>query len=437
MAVANFEAILPVSADVNSNGNLSVAGVDLAELAKKYSTPLYVYDGATIQHQVSTLRSLFKKYYPGEAAIAYASKVYFSYQMARKLAALGVGLDVISQTELRLAQKAGFSADGVHLHGNNKSEAEIKAALIWGVQAIVIDSMEELRLVEALAEEMDQIARIWLRVTPGLGLHTHPHIQTSHSDSKFGLYIQNGEAAEAIQYALKSDCLHLTGLHMHLGSQIFEAEPYRIAIEMMCNLAAENNYIPEELSPGGGWGVRYTPEDAVNEVETWVQTVSGAIQEACVRHDWPYPKLVLEPGRWLAGRAGVAVYSIGMQKTTPNGIHIIAVDGGLADNPRVALYQARYSALVVEAPQGSPSEKVRVVGKFCESGDVLIQEAHLPPAVRGQHLAIPVSGAYQLSMSSNYNCASRPAVLWLEDGRVEILQPREDLDSSPWLVYEP
>jgi diaminopimelate decarboxylase len=156
-----------------------------------------------------------------------------------------------------------------------------------------------------------------------------------------------------------------------------------------------------------------------------------------VRHDWPYPKLVLEPGRWLAGRAGVAVYSIGMQKTTPNGVHIIAVDGGLADNPRVALYQARYSALVVEAPQGNPSEKVRVVGKFCESGDVLIQETHLPPAVRGQHLAIPVSGAYQLSMSSNYNYASRPAVLWLENGQVEMLQPREDLESSPWLVYEP
>ncbi len=228
--------------------------------------------------------------------------------------------------------------------------------------------------------------------------------------------------------------LDLTGLHCHLGSQISDAEPYRQALDLICSLAQNENYIPLELSPGGGWGVRYTADDPSDDAEPWVRIVSGVVQEACVRYDWPYPRLVLEPGRWLVARAGVAVYRVGSQKTTPSGVRIVSIDGGLADNPRVALYQARYSACVVQRAGEPPLQKVRVVGKFCESGDVLISEIALPEVNSGDLLAIPAAGAYQLSMASNYNYAPRPEVLWLDENQVEVMQVRENPDQEGWLV---
>ncbi len=428
-------SIFPHSASINTSGRLTIAGCDLVELADKYGTPLYVYDGTTVRHQIERLSQLFKRYYPGETVLAYASKAYLSYQFARKLAQWGIGLDVVSLGEIQIAQKAAFPPSVVHLHGNNKSEAELQAAIDWGIQAIVVDNLEELTLLEQLAKHSQKRVRVWLRITPDLSVATHPHIQTAHLDSKFGLHLENGEAEEALQQSLSSPWVDLTGLHTHLGSQIFDTEPYRMAIEKLCEFAARNNYVPSEISPGGGWGVKYTPEDPDDDPEQWVSTVSGAIQEAAIRYDWPYPRLVLEPGRWLVARAGVAIYQVGSQKMTPTGIRLVAVDGGLADNPRVALYQARYTAKIVERPTDPPTQTMRVVGKFCESGDVLISNVYLPPLKRGEHLAIPASGAYQLSMASNYNYAARPAVLWLEDEQIEVFQQREQPDQSGWLVY--
>lgn len=428
-------SIFPNSTTINEKGHLTIAGYDLVDLANQYGTPLYVYEGATIRTQIDRLNHLFKRYYPGEALLAYASKAYLSFQFAKKLAKWGIGLDVVSLGEIRIAQMAGFHPSVVHLHGNNKSEAELMAALDWGIQAIVVDNLEELEILEQIASRSQKRARIWLRITPDLSVDTHPHIQTAHLDSKFGLHLENGEAEEALQRCLSSPWVDLSGIHAHLGSQIFDSEPYRMAIERLCEFAARNNYIPPEISPGGGWGVRYTAEDPADDPEQWVRTVSGAVQEAAIRYDWPYPRLVLEPGRWLVARAGVAVYQVGSQKTTPSNTRLVAIDGGLADNPRVALYQAHYTAKVVERPAEPPSQTVRVVGKFCESGDVLIPQVNLPTLKRGDHLAIPASGAYQLSMASNYNYAARPTVLWLEQGQIEILQQREQPDQSSWLVY--
>lgn len=427
-------SLFPVTAEINSLGHLTLAGHDLADLAKTYGTPLYLYDGVTVREQLDQLNSLIKACYPGDATIAYASKAYFSLAFAAKLAALGAGSDVVSLGEIHVAQKAGFPAEVIHLHGNNKTEAELRAALEWNIQAIVVDSLDELAFLETLAAEQKHPARIWLRITPGLNVNTHPHIVTAHSDSKFGLHIQNGEAAEAIRRALASPWFKLAGLHTHLGSQIFDAEPYRQAISALCEVAAANDYIPAEISPGGGWGVRYTDADSSDDADLWVRTVADALQEACSRYKWPLPRLVLEPGRWLVARAGVAVYTVGAQKTTPGGTHIVAVDGGLADNPRVALYNAHYTARVVQRAGADPTEKVRVVGKFCETGDVLIPETHLPPVKRGDLLATPVSGAYQLSMASNYNYAARPTALWLEEGSLEVMQTREQPDQPGWLV---
>lgn len=428
-------SLFPITTAINANGHLSIAGHDLTDLAATYGTPLYIYDGATIRAQLDRLKNLFKRYYSGEAMIAYASKAYFSASFAARLAALGAGSDVVSLGEIHVARSAGFPASFIHLHGNNKTGAELQAALDWNIQAIVVDSLDELAYLETLAAERKQVARIWLRITPDLSVNTHPHIETSHSDSKFGLHIQNGEAAEAIRHALASPWFNLTGLHTHLGSQIFEAEPYRQAIEMLFQVAAANHYTPQEISPGGGWGVRYTDADPIDDAEPWVKTVAEAVQEGCGRYGWQIPRLVLEPGRWLAARAGVALYSVGTQKTTPAGTHIVAIDGGLADNPRVALYQAQYTARVVQRAAAAPTEKMRVVGKFCESGDVLIPEIVLPPVERGDLLATPASGAYQLSMASNYNFAARPPALWLEEGQVEVMQCCEQPDQPGWWVY--
>ena len=429
-------SLFPISAAISAQGHLTIAGHDLADLAETYGTPLYLYDGKTVRSQIDRLHHLFKRYYPGQAMLAYASKAYFSFSMAQRIAHTGAGADVVSLGEIHLAQKAGFNPGVIHLHGNNKTAVELQAAIDWGIQAIVVDNLDELALLEELAAKSNKRPRIWLRITPDLAVDTHPHIETSHSDSKFGLHIQNGEATEAVRRSLASPWVELTGLHTHLGSQIFDPNPYRQAIEMLCALAADENYMPAEISPGGGWGVRYTDDDPNDEAEPWVQTVSGAVQEACVRYDWRYPRLVLEPGRWVVARAGVAVYRTGTQKVTPAGTHIVAIDGGLADNPRVALYQARYTARLVQQAAVTPTEKVRVVGKYCESGDVLIPEILLPPVQRNDLLVTPASGAYQLSMSSNYNFAARPPVLWLEPDHVEVMQCCEQPDQPGWWVYD-
>jgi diaminopimelate decarboxylase len=435
MADEQLNRLFPVTTDIDEQGQLRIAGHRLSDLADQYQTPLYVYDGETVRAQVRRLTDQFAHHYPGETMIAYASKAYFSYSMATKMAALGIGADVVSLGEIHVAQQAGFAPEGIHLHGNNKTEAELQAALEWGVQSIVVDSLEELDLLEALAERTGLTGRIWARITPDLNVNTHPHIETSHSDSKFGMHVKNGDALTGIRRAMASKRLTLTGLHTHLGSQIFEAYPYEIAIERLYAVAEEAGYIPQEISPGGGWGVPYTESDPDDDPEPWVRAVSGAVQAACRRLGWPLPKLVLEPGRWLVARAGVALYRVGMQKTTPDGTHIVAIDGGLADNPRVALYGASYTARVAQRASALPIRPVRVVGKFCESGDVLIPGVNLPAVQRGDVLAVPASGAYQLSMSSNYNFAARPPVVWLERGAVEVMQCCEQPDEPGWWVY--
>ncbi len=433
--VSNSNSVLsvfPISTAIGSDGSIQIAGQSIRDLARDYGTPLYLYDGVTVEHQVGALQKAFAASYKGDSLIAYAGKAYLSLGMAERMAALGTGVDVVSLGEIRIAQMTGFDPGVVHLHGNNKSAAELQAALDWGIQAIVVDSLDELAFLEGLAARNGKKARIWLRITPDLAVNTHPHIETSHSGSKFGLHIINGQAAEAIQRAKASRWLNLVGLHAHLGSQIFDPEPYRRTIEMLYSLAEEQEFVPEELSPGGGWGVRYTPDDPSDDSAPWVNAVSETVQMECANRHWPLPRLVLEPGRHLVARSGVAVYAVGAQKDTPDGLHIIALDGGMADNPRVALYGAKYSAVVVDRPTAEGTQISRLVGKFCESGDVLIPEIKLPQVSRHDLMAIPAAGAYQLSMSSNYNFAARPTVLWLEPGKVKVMQYRESPEDNRW-----
>jgi diaminopimelate decarboxylase len=430
------EHIYPVGIGRNSAGELSLATHSVVELAQKYLTPLYLYEGATVREQIRILRTHLSQAYSGATEITYAAKAYFSLGMARRLAQYSLGVDVVSLGELLVAQKAGFLAERVHLHGNNKGQAELDAAIAWGVQAIVVDSLEELDFVATRAAEARQVARIWLRITPGLAVDTHPYRQTAHASSKFGLHMQDGTAAEGIRKAMALSSVELTGLHMHLGSQIFETEPYARAVRMLFELAASCNYVPAELSPGGGWGVPYRVEDEDCSPQFWLEAVGQAVNAACKLHGLPLPKLIIEPGRWIVARAGMAVYTIGTNKTTSDGRRVIAVDGGMADNLRPALYHAGYTACVAERPDASATQTVRVVGKFCESGDELITSVLLPATNRGDHLVMPVAGAYQLSMASNYNLAPRPAVLWVEEDRVEVMQKREEAHETNWWIEE-
>lgn len=415
-----------------SGGQLAIAGHALGDLAREWGTPLYLYDGATVRQQLAGLRQVLAAAYPGPTEITYAAKAYFAPRFARKIAALGAGVDVVSLGELRVALQAGFPPEKIHLHGNNKSAAELTAALEAGIQAIVVDSLEELAFLETLAAAQGRRARLWLRVTPGVAVETHAYRQTGHEHTKFGLPLADGQAAEALRRAQASPHLELVGLHTHLGSQIQELAPYVEAIRRLYALARDADFWPTEFSPGGGWHVRYTPDDPTVPVTAWVESVAAAVQAECAREGRPLPRLVLEPGRWLAARAGVALYTVGACKTGSDGTRWVAVDGGMADNPRPALYGARYLAVLPERMDAPAVERVTLVGKFCESGDFLIQDAELPAVARGDLLALPVAGAYQLSMASNYNLAGRPAALWLEEGSVEVLQPREDVLSAPW-----
>jgi diaminopimelate decarboxylase len=424
--------LFPITTERDKAGHLQIAGHDLAELAHCWGTPLYDYDAATVRAKVQDLKTLLHTNYAGSLEITYAAKAYFSFGMARRMAELELGVDVVSLGELKIAHKAGFKPDKVHLHGNNKSKAELSYALEWGIESIVLDSLEELEFLNGLVCNQANVANVWLRITPGVTVDTHPYRQTGHAASKFGLSLQDGQAAKAIRQIKMCQKIHLAGLHMHVGSQIFETEPYKRAIALLAELAGEEGLVPEVLSPGGGWGVAYTRQDGSVDAGEWVRSVSKAIAEESLQRGWPLPRLVLEPGRWLVALAGVALYTVGATKYSGDGKYIVAVDGGIADNLRPALYQANYEARLVERPDALPKYPASLVGKFCESGDKLIPEAVLPEMRCGEILAIPVAGAYQLSMASNYNLAPRLAVLWLEPERVEVLQQREEPDGDGW-----
>jgi diaminopimelate decarboxylase len=424
--------LFPLTTTCDSSGALSIANQRLSDLAAAYGTPLYLFDAATLRQRLQDLRAALAAAYPGPSAVTYAAKAYFSLGLARRLAALGVGLDVVSRGELGMAQKAGFDPHKLHLHGNNKSAAELQTALALGLQAIVVDSLDELAFLESQAAQARRPARLWLRLTPGITGDTHAYGQTGQAATKFGLPLEDGQAAEALRLARCSEWLQPVGLHMHLGSGLHEPAPYAEAVRRLLAWARQQDFCPQEFSPGGGWYVRYTPEDPQLPLAEWTQAIGRAVQAECAAAAWPLPNLVLEPGRWIVAQAGVALYRVGACKLSGEGTRWAAVDGGIADNPRPALYQSRYTALLDGRAHEPPADPVNIVGKFCQSGDFLIHGARLPAPRRGDLLVMPVVGAYQLSQASNYNLADRPAVLWLEDGRAEVLQAREDLLQSSW-----
>ncbi|MGC9336284.1 MAG: diaminopimelate decarboxylase [Anaerolineae bacterium] len=410
-------------------GWLEVAGCGLPELASQYGTPLYLYDQATMDHALHAYRRALSAHYAGEWGITYAAKAFLCQAIGQWAHQRDLWIDCSSAREVAIATAGGMGRQGLVVHGVNKSPADLETALAHA-GTIVIDNPVELDRIQALATRQERpLPDLWLRLRPGMAVETHAYNQTGQESSKFGM--NAAEASEAVRLCLEQE-LPLTGLHFHLGSQFRDPAPVvsalEVTLDLMVTLREQHGWTPRIICPGGGWGVAYC-EDGLPQpsIEDYVTLVAEHVARGCRRRKLPLPRLQLEPGRSLVARAGMAVYRVGTVKQTA-GRRWLLVDGGLADNPRPALYGSRYTALPVKYPDRPGVGPVWIAGPYCESGDVLIQDIHLPDLEPGELLAIPVSGAYQLSMANNYNGALRPAVLWLQDGEAHPVQAREQAE---------
>ncbi len=425
------DQVLPVSAEVSDAGVLAVGGMAVTELAREFGTPLYIYDEATLRTNMRRYVNALNAGYP-DALPLYASKAYSDPHVVRIAAEEGMGLDVVSAGEIAVARAAGFPLDRIYFHGNNKLPEELAFALETGVGRIVVDNFHEIELLNSIAGEMGTHAQILLRIGPGVEAHTHDYIKTGALDSKFGFALPIGQAEEAVKQAQAAPNLDLIGLHAHIGSQIFDIEPYVDTLDLLIqfaqNMADKYGLQMTELSPGGGWGIRYTGADDPPPIEDLANTVTSTVKDRMAALGWDLPRLVVEPGRSIVGQAGVGLYAVGASKTIPGVRKYVAVDGGMADNIRPALYDAAYTVLVGNRMRDAAEETVTIAGRYCESGDVLFKDIALPKLNPGDLIAVPSSGAYCLAMSSNYNLVPRPAVVLVNDGDARLIRRRETLD---------
>ena len=416
---------------VNDDGHLVIGGVDTLYLAQKYGTPLYVYDVAFIRERARAFKSTFEKLQV-KAQVAYASKAFSSIAMCQIVKEEGLSLDVVSGGELYTAIAADFPSKRIHFHGNNKSEAELRMALEYDIGCIVVDNFYELELLEDLCKNQHQKAPILLRVTPGIEAHTHEYILTGQEDSKFGFDLQNGQAEAALNRALQSNHLKLLGIHCHIGSQIFEATGFLVAAQKIIQKLAEwkrkYQYEPAVLNLGGGFGIRYTKEDQPLAPERYVVAIVNEVRKLMAASHIAMPEIWIEPGRSLVGEAGTTLYSIGSSKDIPEVRKYLAVDGGMSDNIRPALYNAVYEAVLASRPLAEPEETVSIAGKCCETGDMLIWDLPLPKAKQNDILAVFCTGAYGYSMANNYNRIPRPAVVFVENGKDTLVVKRESYE---------
>jgi diaminopimelate decarboxylase len=460
----------PITARTAADDELWLGGCAASALAAEFGTPLYVFDEETLRAQARTYREALTRHYPGTTQPAYASKAFLCTAIARLFAEEGLDLDIVSGGELYVARQAGFPPERIHFHGNNKSREELTEALAAGIGRIIVDNFHDLAMLADLVRGQHSASiyqfpvssfklpvRVWLRLSPGVAAHTHAHIQTGHLDTKFGFPVATGDAERAVVQAMQTPGLALVGLHCHIGSQIYEPESLADAAAVLIAFAAEmrdrHGFVLHELSPGGGWGVPMTEDDPAAPVEPYIAALTAAVVEACRARDLALPHLVLEPGRSLVAQAAVALYTVGARKEIPGVRTYVAVDGGMADNIRPALYGAKYTARRVangkwqmadskwridegrmtndesrntqRAARNMRYELVTIAGKFCESGDILIRDIELPRLETGDLLAIPMAGAYTLAMASNYNLARRPAVVMVRDGAARVIQRRE------------
>jgi len=419
--------LLPASARVGTDGRLSVGGVDVVDLAAEFGTPLYVYDETELRTRCREYRAHFD-------GVAYASKAFLCTAMARLVAEEGLDLDVATGGELYVALHAGFPAERIVVHGNNKSSDELRAALAAGVGRIVVDSFDELDRLETLTSGRGATVGVLVRVTPGVEAHTHEFIETGTDDSKFGFALHNGDAFAAATRVVEHPTLRFVGLHGHIGSQVFRLDSYETAVERMVGLVLAletgTGTTVDELNMGGGVGVRYLSADEAPSIGEYAAAMHDAFAKAIARHGIrSRPTLTVEPGRSIAGPAGLTLYTVGTIKEIAGVRTYVAVDGGMSDNLRPVTYGASYEAFLPARVGATRPNVVTVAGKHCEQGDLLVRDAHLPADVTvGDILATPVTGAYAHSMASNYNKLGRPAVVFVRDGSARVVVRREGPD---------
>lgn len=419
------------TAKVNRLGHLEIGGVDTVQLAEKYGTPLYIYDVALIRERARSFKKTFEK--AGiTAQVAYASKAFSTVAMVQLADEEELSLDVVSGGELYTALAAGFPAERIHFHGNNKSREELGMAIDNNIGCIVVDNFYELEMLRILCEDKNRSMKVLLRVTPGIEAHTHDYILTGQEDSKFGFDLQNGQADEAIQIALKDKNIDVLGLHCHIGSQIFETTGFILAaqkiFEKLHQWKNELSFESKVLNLGGGFGIRYTNEDDPIPAAQYVEEIIAEVKKQAASYSMKMPEIWIEPGRSLVGDAGTTLYRIGSRKDVPNIRQYVAVDGGMSDNIRPALYQAKYEAALANRVMDKPEETVSIAGKCCESGDMLIWDLPLPKSGSQDLLAVFCTGAYGYSMANNYNRLPRPAVVFLEDAKDTLVVRRETFE---------
>ncbi|MFK2824262.1 diaminopimelate decarboxylase [Bacillus sp. B190/17] len=419
------------TARINKEGHLEIGGMDVVSLAEHYGTPLYIYDVALIRQRARAFKQTFEQL-GVTAQVAYASKAFSAIGMVQLANQEGLSLDVVSAGELYTAMKAGFPAERIHFHGNNKSREELIMALEQQIGCVVVDNFYELELLEALCNDRGEQMNILLRVTPGIEAHTHDYILTGQEDSKFGFDLNNGQAEEALKKALEMKRVKLLGLHCHIGSQIFETTGFTLAADKVIQKLADwkNRFQFEAkvLNLGGGFGIRYTEEDKPLEPAKYVEEIIKEVQLKTTELNLAMPEIWIEPGRSLVGDAGVTLYSIGSEKDVPEVRKYLAIDGGMNDNIRPALYNAKYEAVLANRVNDPVEETVSIAGKCCESGDMLIWDLPLPKAKPGDLLAVFCTGAYGYSMANNYNRIPRPPVIFVENNQAELVIRRESYD---------
>ena len=419
--------VFPDTTNTNSIGHLTIGGCDAVDLVEQYGTPLYVLDETTLRSKCRQFAGAFASRYPNAQAV-YASKAYINPALARIFAEEGLGLDVVSGGELAVAVAGDVPLDKVYFHGNNKTPAELEEAVAAGIGRVVVDSFHELDLLERICSDAGKSQDILVRVSPGIDPHTHAYTTTGIIDSKFGFSIQTGDAEKAIQQAIAAAHLNLKGLHFHLGSPIFELEPYQAATDLVLRFAAglrEQGLNLQEFSPGGGFAIAYTRHDQPPAADDYAEAIVSTLTATCNELGMETPALVIEPGRSIIGPAGVALYRIGAIKEIPGVRTYVSVDGGMGDNIRPALYQASYEVLSANRPGADPDATVTIAGKYCESGDVLASDILLPTPAAGDVIAIPAAGAYCPSMASNYNLNPRPPIVLVNDGGSRLIRRRE------------
>ena len=420
--------LAPISTELDSRGRLRVGGCLLSDLAARFGTPLYVLDELSLRQACVAYREALLRHYPGPSLAIYASKANSSLAITALVASEGLGLDAVSAGELLTALEGGMPPERIVLHGNNKSAEEMQLALQHGV-AVVVDNWRDLELLQELCQGLSSKVPLLLRFTPGIECHTHEYIRTGHLDSKFGF--DPDQLETVLRFLANCSWAHLRGLHAHIGSQIFELTPHRDLAAVLADallLARSLGHNVTDLNVGGGLGIRYVNSDDPPSIDCWVQVVAEAIAGACKERGLDLPRLLCEPGRSLVASAGITLYQIGSRKEIAGFSTYVAVDGGMSDNPRPITYQSEYTACLADQSAAPAVEKVTLVGKHCESGDVLLRNLDLPASKPGDVLVVLATGAYNASMASNYNRIPRPAAVLVADGRAELVQRRERSD---------